>query len=452
MSSLTASASRSSATETPLDRPWPGPAKGDALTADIQFTPSFALDVDDGVFTIGSELARALETRLAGAGIYTPMYFHDLAQRLAELEQQPSFTNKSNPASIRSEIEWACGADRPPMDSILLGMDGERAFDLCWTPASTHGVPVQSARHAHRILARLMRRIRTSRAVFIALGELEVWRDALTGLRLNAVPPQAAMRAEPERFSVEVMTYEEVREDLEAIHAALTSHGFPGVRIVVAVCPAPIARTFRDVDPRSANAYGKAVLRTATEAFAAAHDNVDYFPAYEMATADGLSSAFEADGRPLRPAAAAQIAERFIAAYGAGLNREAARNEVTRADPRELYTMIKRYFEAGKYDDAVVCIERLVSVFGDQHEAFSTNKLRMRYGGSLSKLGRRDEAVEQFKLAAGAHDASAVNLLKCADVLARAGEIGAAEEALEAALLKGATPEEVQSRKVWANT
>ena len=117
----------------------------------------------------------------------------------------------------------------------------------------------------------------------------------------------------------------------------------------MAVCPAPIARTFRDVDPEERQRLWQG--RTADGDRSVRRSPRQCGLLSRLRNGHGGWSVLRRSrqtvgrcGRPPRP----RIAERFIAAYGAGLNREAARNEVTRADPRELYTMIKRYFEAGE--------------------------------------------------------------------------------------------------------
>jgi hypothetical protein len=59
----------------------------------------------------------------------------------------------------------------------------------------------------------------------------------------------------------------------------------PACRILVTVSPVHLWATFRkDLDVISASCNSKSTLRAAVDEFAAHHENVYYFPAYEMAT------------------------------------------------------------------------------------------------------------------------------------------------------------------------
>ena len=59
----------------------------------------------------------------------------------------------------------------------------------------------------------------------------------------------------------------------------------PQCRLLITVSPVHIWATFRkDADIITASCNSKSTLRAAADEFAANHDNVTYFPAYEMAT------------------------------------------------------------------------------------------------------------------------------------------------------------------------
>ena len=69
---------------------------------------------------------------------------------------------------------------------------------------------------------------------------------------------------------------------------------------MITVSPVHLWATFRtDADVIAASCNSKATLRAAADAFAAAHDNVFYFPAFEMATIyrPMMGEAIFADGR-----------------------------------------------------------------------------------------------------------------------------------------------------------
>jgi hypothetical protein len=101
------------------------------------------------------------------------------------------------------------------------------------------------------------------------------------------------------RYEFRVSRTAENLANLERIHALMARHN-PGCRILVTVSPVHLWATFRrDADAISASCNSKSTLRAAADEFAAAHDNVFYFPAFEMATIyQPLSGrSFFADGR-----------------------------------------------------------------------------------------------------------------------------------------------------------
>ncbi|MBI5251665.1 MAG: GSCFA domain-containing protein, partial [Desulfomonile tiedjei] len=78
--------------------------------------------------------------------------------------------------------------------------------------------------------------------------------------------------------------YDENLENLERIHSIMAMHN-PACKIVVTVSPVHLWATFRvDSDVIAASCNSKSTLRAVADQFAVNHDNVFYFPAYEMAT------------------------------------------------------------------------------------------------------------------------------------------------------------------------
>jgi hypothetical protein len=77
----------------------------------------------------------------------------------------------------------------------------------------------------------------------------------------------------------------------------------------------------------------KSILRAAAGAFKALHDNVDYFPSYELATHPGLArEMFEADRRSIPPEAVAYIMQHFLGGLGVAME-QVAQAESTATPP-----------------------------------------------------------------------------------------------------------------------
>jgi hypothetical protein len=81
-----------------------------------------------------------------------------------------------------------------------------------------------------------------------------------------------------------VSRHAENLENLERVHELMALHN-PSCHLILTVSPVHLWATFRpDADTISASCNSKSTLRAAADEFAAAHDNVHYFPAFEMAT------------------------------------------------------------------------------------------------------------------------------------------------------------------------
>ena len=87
-----------------------------------------------------------------------------------------------------------------------------------------------------------------------------------------------------DRYEFKVSRYGENLENLEWIHAIMAKHN-PDCKLMVTISPVNLWATFRkDRDVISASCNSKSTLRAVADAFVASHDNVFYFPAFEMAT------------------------------------------------------------------------------------------------------------------------------------------------------------------------
>jgi len=130
------------------------------------------------------------------------------------------------------------------------------------------------------------RRALTRAHVFIiTLGLTEIWEDRVDG-SVICLPsgPYVNEGGDMSRYRFRVSRHGENLENLERIHQIMAENN-PNCRILVTVSPVHLWATFRnDADVISASCNSKSTLRAAADEFASRHDNVFYFPAYEMAT------------------------------------------------------------------------------------------------------------------------------------------------------------------------
>lgn len=85
-------------------------------------------------------------------------------------------------------------------------------------------------------------------------------------------------------YQFRVSRFDENLQNLERIYELLSENN-PEAYLVVTVSPVHLWATFRDdLDVISASCNSKSTLRAVADEFVSRHDNVFYFPAYEMAT------------------------------------------------------------------------------------------------------------------------------------------------------------------------
>jgi hypothetical protein len=279
-------------------------------------TPKFKLQRDDKVYAIGSCFARGLENSLIARKIAVESAAPEFA-RLQPVNREASglgFINKYNTFSILNELRWALDPNAVfPVDSIV------QVTDMTWSdPHTTPKLKLAGLEETleRRSLMRMVtKRIVDCRAAIITLGLVEVWRDVQTDVYINYTPLPALLKTQPGRYEFHLTSFTENWANLEAIHALLSRYGHPELRIVVTVSPVPLQTTFSKMDVVVANTYSKSLLRTVAQEWAAAHDNVDYFPSYEIVQNSDRAAVWQPDLRHVRAAVAHHITELFLHSY-----------------------------------------------------------------------------------------------------------------------------------------
>lgn len=280
--------------------------------------PSFRVSPDTRVFTIGSCFARNIEQALVELGFDVPSARAGIC--IGSVHRSAA-ASKFNPYAILSELTWALDPDSPfpDPDGFIPSGDG-KVFDphlhLGFVDAAF--CDLEEARLRRRQTREVFAEIRTCGLIVITLGLAEVWFDKHLEQHLNGTPPRQAVAEFPERFELHVLTESDIVTALEQTHALLTRHVQPGFRVLLSVSPVPLAATFTDQDVLVANAYSKAVQRSAAEVFCRRHDDVDYIPSYEAVTLSNPRYAMQHDLRHVTSDLVDTIMHRVIDAYVEG--------------------------------------------------------------------------------------------------------------------------------------
>lgn len=126
----------------------------------------------------------------------------------------------------------------------------------------------------------------TRAEVFIlTLGLTEIWEN-IHDNSVICLPsgPYVNEGGDMTDYRFRVSRYQENLENLESIYQTLKVNN-PDCRLIITVSPVHLWATFRDdMDVISANCNSKATLRAVADQFVCNHDDVFYFPSYEIAT------------------------------------------------------------------------------------------------------------------------------------------------------------------------
>jgi hypothetical protein len=283
------------------------------------FTPSikpkFKLHRDDKFYAIGSCFARGLESSLIGRKMTVESAAPEFA-RLQAVNKEVSglgFINKYNTFSILNELRWALDPDAVfPVESIA------QVDETIWSDPHTNPAlrlaGLEETLERRALMQIVTKRISNCRGVIITLGLVEVWRDIQADVYLNHTPHPLLLRTQRQRYEFHLTSFAQNLANLEATHALLSRYGHPDLRIVVTVSPVPLLNTFSTMDIVVANTYAKSLLRTVAQEWAAAHENVDYFPSYEIVLNSDRAAAWEADLRHVK-GQGSQHMELFVQSY-----------------------------------------------------------------------------------------------------------------------------------------
>ena len=281
------------------------------------FTPQielkFKLRPEDKFYAIGSCFARGLENALIGRGVTVESAAPEFA-RLKPVNKDVTglgFTNKHNTFSILNELRWALDPEAVfPVESIVQVTESTWSDPHTATTLEPAGFDETLERRS--LMQTVTKRIINCRAVIITLGLAEVWRDLQADVYINRTP---SIKCHPDRYEFHLTSFAENWTNLEAIHALLSRYGHPDFHIVITVSPVPLMATFSTMDVVVANTYTKSLLRAVAQEWAMAHDNVAYFPSYEVVQNSDRAAVWEPDLRHIVPAGAEHIMELFLQSY-----------------------------------------------------------------------------------------------------------------------------------------
>ena len=287
---------------------------------DISIKPEFQFSPDDNVFTVGSCFARGLEKSLVvdGINVLSTSLEFDSESIVKQNNTAMGYMNKYNTYSILYEFDWALN-NKFQHGENFIKIDKHNWFDTNTNPALPY-TNFEKSLERRRKIHSVFNKITECKLLTITLGLVEAWYDLELDLFLNATPPHQLLHRFPDRFQFVVTDFQENMHNLEKLYDIFKAHGLDDIEIVITVSPVPLMATFSGRDVVVANTFSKSLLRTIAETWAKAHNNVHYFPSYEMVI-NSSPKVWEDDKRHLKGYITQYIMEVFKKGYLKGYQK-----------------------------------------------------------------------------------------------------------------------------------
>lgn len=399
--------------------------------AQLHVQPSFAFEQSDKVLALGSCFARNLERRLQRYGFELPMMSVHLPQEELTSSDPNGLMNKYTIQSIENELRWAAGTPKPDPRELFYEASKDQWVD-CHLSTAVLPAPLDRVVERRAMVEQAFGDIADCRLVIITLGLAEVWFDKKTNLYLNIAPPIRYLMRNPDQFEAVVMTYDQIIDSLERVYALLTDCIDGEFKMLITVSPVPFKKTFSGKDVLQANMYSKSAQRTAAEAFSTAHENVDYFPSYEIVALSDRRMVYEVDNIHVTDASVDIIMRHVMGAYvpTLGLGEEAAvsvaESRTKMPTGRDLVTRGMFNRREGRYSEAIADFSSALQRFGDSFRPEFKAVALTGLGQSLLQLDLYAEAAVNFEAALAADPNAPAVVIALATAYARAKRNGEA--------------------------
>lgn len=261
---------------------WPGSFDNPPADGDFPAPPDkgFRITRATRIASMGSCFAREIKRRLLQRGF---TYIVEEAHHPAAVHASAAWERVYNTFCMRQIFEYTFAEWAPGLRWWQAPRSGK--IQDPYRRVILYDSRAEAEADFERHCACSRRALASAELLIITLGLTEIWQDRQDGAVISLpAGPYVNEGGEMGRYEFRVSRTTENLANLERIHALMARYN-PGCRILVTVSPVHLWATFRrDADIFSASCNSKSTLRAAADEFVAAHDNVFYFPAFEMAT------------------------------------------------------------------------------------------------------------------------------------------------------------------------
>lgn len=356
---------------------WPergGPRDRFSPMAAPGFSASTRLIPGEKVFTIGSCFARHVERELDKHGFDIPNSRFTVDEKYWS-GAAGTLLNNYVISAVLPQIRWAFGIGEPFSVEKHCVKIGEKYQDL-QIAGNVRPQPAEVVAAQRERISAIFRELAEARVVVLTLGLVEAWWDNTAQMYINMAPPKRAVRAEPERFEMHVLDFNDITNSLYELMDLLKEIGHKDLQVVMTVSPVPLTSTFTMQDVALANSYSKSLLRASVDHVRARYDFVGYYPSYESFMLTPKAKAFLKDQVHTNSELVEFNINRMVSTYlgeGEGLSVLDRAEGARKGGNNDLAITILRDAlenDSGESDEFVRgALARILTVVGRQEEA-----------------------------------------------------------------------------------
>lgn len=340
---------------------WKRRGAGEGRTlADGLYRKKFQIDASTQIMTAGSCFAQNISESLTQHG-YTvideeppPANLEGLAAKNFGYKLYSArYGNIYTARHLLQLLRESVGRSEP--QDIVWERNG-RFFDALRPAIEPRGLasPDEVLAHRREHLSRVRDVIGKVDLLVFTFGLTEAWVHKSSGTVYPTAPGTIAGSFDPDRYRFVNFTYEQVLDDFERVRRFLKRRR-PDVKFLVTVSPVPLAATAEDQHVLSATVHSKSILRAVAGSLARRHDDVDYFPSYELIATPFNGRFYDESGRAVTAEGVDAAMDMFFREHGDVSSPNAA--EVKARPPR---------IPSGLHNelrDEVICEDVLLDAF-----------------------------------------------------------------------------------------
>lgn len=242
-----------------------------------------------------------------------------------------------------------------------------RFFDALRPSVEPNGLgsPEEVAAHRQNHLGHVRDLLTSANVLVFTFGLTEGWVHRDSGTVYPTAPGTIAGRYDPAVFAFKNFTFNEILDDFLAFRALVRTIN-PRLRFLLTVSPVPLTATASDEHVLPATIYSKSVLRAVVGQLYQEHQDIDYFPSYEL-VASHFSRGFfyESNLRTVADAGVESVMRIFFAAHPPIGKRAKAPGELAQRRRRIAQDLALFGGKRGaRRTEDVVCEESLLDAFG----------------------------------------------------------------------------------------